>query len=239
MIHEDSPFIDIHTHRQAGPFTSYGVHPWWFDDPAYHADNDLSLLEQLLRKHKLAAIGETGIDKLHPETLALQTESFEKHIALSESYQKPLIIHNVKGNETLLQLVKKHKPQQAWIIHGFNGNDNEVRQLVSQGLYLSVGSSLLYENRKITKAIKSIPLDHLFFETDTAENSIEEIYQKAATVLNMPLAQLKERIFANFKRLILDFVKQEHGITESVVDAAVLHISDGLRERQGEMAFPF
>ena len=203
MIHEDFPFIDIHTHHQEDTLTSYGIHPWWFDDPAYHPDNDLQLLERLLREDKLAAIGETGIDKLHPETLALQIESFEKHIALSETYQKPLILHNVKGTETLLQLRKKHKPAQAWIIHGFNGNENEVRQLVSQGFYLSVGASLLYENRKITKSIKSIPLDYLFFETDTAGNGIEAIYRKAAMLLDLPLAQLKERIFANFARLQL------------------------------------
>lgn len=203
MIHEDFPFIDIHTHHQEDSLASYGIHPWWFDDPAYHPNNDLCLLEQLLREDKLAAIGETGIDKLHPETLALQIESFEKHIALSETYQKPLVIHNVKGTETLLQLHKKHKPGQAWIIHGFNGNENEVRQLVSQGFYLSVGASLLYENRRITKSIKSIPLDYLFFETDTAGNGIEAIYRKAAMLLDLPLAQLKERIFANFARLHL------------------------------------
>lgn len=227
MIHEDFPFIDIHTHHQEDSLASYGIHPWWFDDPAYPPDNDLRLLEQLLREDKLAAIGETGIDKLHPETLALQIESFEKHIALSETYQKPLIIHNVKGTETLLQLRKKHKPAQAWIIHGFNGNDNEVRQLVSQGFYLSVGASLLYENRKITKSIKSIPLDYLFFETDTAGNSIGEIYQKAAMLLDLPLAQLKERIFANFARLHLTTWKPGTNVPEG--DSGTMALSN--RER--------
>lgn len=227
MIHEDFPFIDIHTHHQEDTLTSYGIHPWWFDDPAYHPDNDLQLLERLLREDKLAAIGETGIDKLHPETLALQIESFEKHIALSETYQKPLILHNVKGTETLLQLRKKHKPAQAWIIHGFNGNENEVRQLVSQGFYLSVGASLLYENRKITKSIKSIPLDYLFFETDTAGNSIGEIYQKAAMLLDLPLAQLKERIFANFARLHLTTWKPGTNVPEG--DSGTMALSN--RER--------
>ena len=227
MIQEDFPFIDIHTHHQEDTLTSYGIHPWWFDDPAYHPDNDLQLLERLLREDKLAAIGETGIDKLHPETLALQIESFEKHIALSETYQKPLILHNVKGTETLLQLRKKHKPAQAWIIHGFNGNENEVRQLVSQGFYLSVGASLLYENRKITKSIKSIPLDYLFFETDTAGNSIGEIYRKAAMLLDLPLAQLKERIFANFARLHLTTWKPGTNVPEG--DSGTMALSN--RER--------
>ena len=227
MIQEDFPFIDIHTHHQEDTLTSYGIHPWWFDDPAYHPDNDLQLLERLLREDKLAAIGETGIDKLHPETLALQIVSFEKHITLSETYQKPLILHNVKGTETLLQLRKKHKPAQAWIIHGFNGNENEVRQLVSQGFYLSVGASLLYENRKITKSIKSIPLDYLFFETDTAGNSIGEIYQKAAMLLDLPLAQLKERIFANFARLHLTTWKPGTNVPEG--DSGTMALSN--RER--------
>ena len=198
-----TPFVDIHSHFTPSVSLSYGIHPWWFDEEGFDFPKELQRLEQLLRENKLAAIGETGIDKLHPQTLPQQSDSFEKHILLSETFQKPLIIHNVKGNDILMRLHKKHQPRQAWIIHGFNGNETEVRQLTSRGMYLSVGAALLYKNRKITTSIKSIPLDYLFFETDTAEIGIEELYQQAATILNLPLATLKERIFANFARLNL------------------------------------
>ena len=218
------PFVDIHTHHDVGSanaivnldllhqipveitskYHSYGIHPWWFDDnpqPEFF-EQQRKLLEQLLRENRLAAIGETGIDKLHEHSLQQQKESFEQHILLSEQYHKPLIIHNVRGTQLLMDLHKKHHPQQVWIIHGFNGNAEEIKQLTQKGWYLSVGESLLYKNRKIHESIKSIPLEYLFFETDTSNCPIEDIYQKAAERLDIHLDQLKAKIFENYSRIL-------------------------------------
>ena len=197
-------FIDIHTHQTATtcsvPLFSYGIHPWWLrhdHDPAKY----LEFLETLLQEHRIAAIGETGIDHLDKDTIPLQLKVFEKHILLSEQYQKPLIIHNVKATADLLLLHKKHRPRQTWILHGFNGSEEEARQLTQREICLSVGESLYYQNRKINKTIKSIPLDYLFLETDMSEHSIQDIYAKASERLNLPKEVLKTRLFANFARL--------------------------------------
>ena len=209
MIPTNIPFIDIHTHNttvDCGLY-SFGVHPWQLEK-----QSDLNVLEMLLRENKIAAIGETGLDRLHHETFTQQIECFEQHILLSEQYRKPLIIHNVKATADLLRIHKKHNPRQTWIIHGFNGTSQEARQLTERDLFLSVGESILYPNRKITQSILSIPLDQLFFETDVSERTIQEIYGKAAELLNLPLGILKERIFANFARL--KFTKWKTGETE-------------------------
>lgn len=204
------PFIDIHTHRSPEPpdeavvYPSFGLHPWKVSSEEGTQSPALSLLRTLLSENRIAAIGETGLDRLHPDTFSQQIECFEQHILLSEQYQKPLIIHNVKANSDLLQIHKRHHPRQAWIIHGFNGSDVEVRQLTDRGIFLSVGDSLFYANRKIHQSIKSIPLDYLFFETDTSSKPIQEVYQMASDCLNLPLETLKEHIFANFARLNLN-----------------------------------
>ena len=203
------PFIDIHTHCQSlvetcsRSYFSYGIHPWWLH-PDIDPGKDLERLESFLEEGRLAAIGETGIDRLYHDTLALQLETFEKHILLSEQYHKPLILHNVKATADLLRLHKKRQPLQPWIIHGFNGTEEEARQLTDRGIFLSVGESLLYPNRKIGKTILSIPWDYLFFDTDTSGHGIEAIYRKAAERLNVPLETLKEKIFVNFARLNLE-----------------------------------
>ena len=186
------------------PFLSYGVHPWSFDDITSEAkQSKLTLLETLLKDNRIAAIGETGLDRAHRETFELQQEFFERHILLSEQYQKPLIIHNVRATADILRFFKKHHPMQTWIIHGFNGTVAEVHQLTEKGICLSVGDSICYQNRKITYTIKSIPLEYLFLETDTSERSIQEIYEKVSELLDLPLEQLKEQIFDNFARLNL------------------------------------
>lgn len=200
MNTKDTPFIDIHTHRQCQGGMTYGIHPWTLDA----IQEKLQILETLLKENRIVAIGETGIDRAHKDTVPLQLEVFEKHILLSEQYQKPLIIHNVRGTADVLRIHKKRQPKQAWVIHGFNGTAAEANQLTDRGIFLSVGESLFYENRKIHESITSIPLDRLFFETDTSERTIQEIYGKAAELLSLPLDQLKERIFANFEQLNLD-----------------------------------
>ena len=216
MIPKEVPFIDIHTHRDSSGWIasakdlamtypslllSYGLHPWNFDGYVIASEAKQptpTRLETLLKENRIVAIGETGLDKMHPDSYAFQLESFEQHILLSEQYQKPLIIHNVRATADILRLHKKHRPKQAWILHGFNGSETEIRQLTDRGIYLSVGKSLFYPNRKITQSIPSVPLEYLFLETDTSEKTIQEVYEKASELLNMPLNRLKEQIFANF-----------------------------------------
>ena len=203
-------------------WTTYGVHPWKLDTviASEAKQSTLTVLETLLKENRIAAIGETGIDRAHKDTIPLQLELFEKHILLSEQYQKPLIIHNVRGTADILRLHKKYQPKQAWIIHGFNGTATEAHQLTDRGIYLSVGESLFYENRKIHESITSIPLDCLFFETDTSEKTIQEIYGKASELLKLPVDQLKEQIFANFARLNLNL--WNNGMTEPGCSSATM-----------------
>jgi TatD DNase family protein len=209
------PFIDIHTHQPSICCGySFGIHPWKVQY------SNLTFLESLLEENRIAAIGETGIDRGHKDTVPLQLEVFEQHILCSEQYRKPLIIHNVHGTADILRLHKRHQPQQAWIIHGFNGTVAEAQQLTGRGIYLSVGESLLYENRKIRQSITAIPLEKLFFETDTSTKTIQEIYEEASALLNLPLHRLKEQIFANFARLNLEL--WNNGMTEPGCSSATM-----------------
>ena len=202
-------------------YSTYGIHPWTFDGTSLRGpraqrggtkQSNLTLLEKYLQENKIVAIGETGLDRLHKDTYDLQTEYFEKHILLSEQYQKPLIIHNVKATADILKLHKKHQPRQAWIIHGFNGTIEEAHQLTERGIFLSVGESIFYPNRKITKTLLSLPLEYLFLETDTSEKTIQQVYGKASELLNLPLNVLKEQIFANFARLKIDVWKTGNNV---------------------------
>lgn len=186
----------------------------------------LNLLESLLKENKIVAIGETGIDRFHKDTIDLQLEIFEKQILLSEQYQKPLIIHCVKATADILRLHKKHQPKQTWIIHGFNGNREEVGQLTERGICLSVGESLFYPNRKIHESIKFIPLDVLFLETDMSEKTIREVYEKAAELLSLTLEELKERLFANFVRLNIINKVWNNGTTGPGCSSATLALKN-------------
>ena len=213
-------FIDIHTHKikscdnliqivnldlnqscpEHGCF-SYGIHPWVLDNADFQAKKALQALEEKLKLPQVLALGEAGLDKMHKASFKQQIELFERQIELSEALQKPMILHDVRSHNEIIALRKKHKAQQPWILHGFSGTEQDVRQLIGQGIYLSVGESLLHPERKIYKSFKFIDLDYLFLETDMAEIGMEKVYGTAANLLGMDLSALQTRIFANFARI--------------------------------------
>lgn len=214
------PFVDIHTHtakpsanliqivnldlNQPCPeqgYYSYGIHPWALDNAEFQAEKALQILEEKLKLPQVLALGEAGLDKMHKASFERQIELFERQIKLSEALKKPMVLHDVRSHNEIIALRKKHKAVQPWIVHGFSGTEQDIKQLIGQGIYLSVGESLLHPERKIYKSFKFIDLDYLFLETDMAENGVEKVYESAANLLEMDINVLKTRIFANFAAL--------------------------------------
>ena len=215
------PFVDIHTHtsktddnliqivnldlNQSCPeqgYYSYGIHPWALDSPDIQIEEVFVLLEERLKSPNVLALGEAGLDKMHKASFERQIELFERQIELSEACQKPMILHDVRSHNEIIALRKKHKAQQPWIVHGFNGTEQDIKQLIGQGIYLSVGESLLYPERKIHKSFKFIDFGFLFLETDMAEIGVEKVYEAAAKLLETDIVTLRKQIFANFARII-------------------------------------
>lgn len=213
-------FIDIHTHTEESSesllqiinlnlespcpkqgFYSYGIHPWALDDADFQAEKALQTLEEKLKLPQVLALGEAGLDKMHKASFERQIELFERQIELSDVLQKPMILHDVRSHNEIITLRKKRKAQQPWIVHGFSGTEQDIKQLIGQGICFSVGESLLHHERKIYKSLKFIDLDYLFLETDTAEIGVEKVYEAAANLLEMDLSALRTRIFASFARL--------------------------------------
>ena len=215
------PFVDIHTHTsktddnliqivnldlsQSCPeqgYYSYGIHPWTLEKAEFQAEKTLQTLEEKLKLPQVLALGEAGLDKMHKASFERQIELFERQIELSEALQKPMILHDVRSHNEIIALRKKHKAQQPWIVHGFNGTEQDIQQLTGQGMYLSVGEALSHPERKIYKTLKFIDLDYLFLETDMAEIGVEKVYETAANLLEMDMSALQTRIFANFASII-------------------------------------
>lgn len=214
-----APFVDIHTHsakpqddllqilnldlNQPCPeqgYFSYGIHPWALNSADFQENKSLQLLKERLQSPNVIALGEAGLDKFHAD-FERQVKVFERQIALSENLKKPMILHDAKSHNEIVALRKKHRAKQPWIVHGFNSTSQDAAQLTRQGIFLSVGESLLHPDRKIYNALKTIDLNYLFFETDMAEISIEKVYEAAAKRLEMDLTTLQTKIFANFAAL--------------------------------------
>ena len=170
---------------------SCGVHPWHSEN----AEPQIIFLKEIASDPRIVAIGEAGYDKLKGPDLSVQRSIFEKQIELSESLNKPLIIHCVKAWNELLDSWKRHKPKQAWIIHGYRGKPELTRQLINHGFYFSINDKFNIES------LKYIPLDRLFCETDTSDIPISEIYWQVADTLQISKEELANRIEENIEHV--------------------------------------
>lgn len=167
-------------------FYSVGIHPW--DVPA-STQAHIEALQMWARHPQVVAIGECGIDRLRGGDMEKQIAYFEQHITLSEQVEKPLILHIVKGIDTLLSLYNKYTPKQPWIVHGFRGNATTARQLIEKGISLSYGEKFN------PLSVQATPLNMLWVESDESEMPIEEIYERIAATKGMPSTSLIENTF--------------------------------------------
>jgi TatD DNase family protein len=216
----ENQYIDIHTHtvwhyphifsirslvkpeeQEALPEVSYaasvGLHPW-FIEPGKE-NKVIAWVKETAIVPSVLAIGECGIDLKIGTAYGLQEKVFLKQAAIAEELKKPLVIHCVKAYQQLLNLIIKQKPSIPWIFHGFNNNEQVAADLIRQGAYLSIGADLLKENSKIRKALSSISLKHIFFETDEWQQPVWKLYTEASKLLSIPEKDLKLQVLENFK----------------------------------------
>lgn len=177
------------------PNYSIGIHPWYIDEN--RLENDLKTIEEKLQLKECLALGECGLDKRIEIPLALQIEVFEKQIELAEKYQKPLVLHLVAAFDELIAIKKRLKIKVPIVIHGFSKKEQVAKQLIDNGFYLSFGKYLL-RNPDLETVFKSVPNDRFFLETDTIEETLEEVYILAAKYKNIKIEDLIEILNVNF-----------------------------------------
>jgi TatD DNase family protein len=190
MAHEDRTPAD----NQLQPST-YGIHPWHLNSETI--DRLIVNVISVADSPSLVAIGEAGFDKLRGPDLEIQTRAFEAQVTISEENRKPLFIHCVRAWDELLPAHKRLRPKMPWLIHGFRGNVEIAKQLLSKGMYLSFWFDFVMRPES-AKLLKSLPMDRIFLETDGADTDIRFIYDKVAGDLHISADELKKIIYNNF-----------------------------------------
>lgn len=174
-------------------FASIGIHPWNLTED--NAEEQWNTLKEFLKDQRAVAIGEVGLDKLRGASMELQTSIFRQEIALAEASCFPMVIHCVRAYNELIQLKRECRPKQPWIIHGFRGKPSVAQELLKHGCWLSFGSNYQEES------VRTTPLNRLFIETDEAEESIGNIYQRIAHTRGISLEELEEEVKKNVRKV--------------------------------------
>lgn len=197
--------IDFHTHHPslAGErviqdgIDTRGRHPWHLtSSPSQRGD------ETHMEKNgrRLLAIGESGLDKVCDTPYELQIQVFRKEVALSENLRLPLFLHCVRAIDDVLRIRHELHAQQPCIWHGYRGNAQQIKQLLSN--MGKNGGGLFYFSfgiRYNEQALLTCPLDRMLLETD--EDTIHPIadhYAQVAQLRSITLNSLINQMHTNF-----------------------------------------
>ena len=175
------------------PYISVGIHPWFLT--VNNADVLLDFLYRSIKDKRVVALGEVGLDKLKGAPVETQIAVFRKEIFLAEELGLPMVIHCVKAFGELLHLKKELSPCQPWIIHGFRGKKEVAVELLRHGCFLSFGSHFQ------EGAVRAVPFERLFVETDESQECIEVIYRRIAEVKGISPEELAEVINKNVSEI--------------------------------------
>lgn len=207
-------FFNLHTHHfshqsdvlelvnqypsefdEAIPFYSIGIHPWKIIKE--HIVQELAIIESKISNKNCLALGECGLDKRIAISIDLQISVFENQLQLAEKYKKPVIIHCVAAFQEVIEIKKRLNSTVPMVIHGFSKSTTLAKQLIDNGFYLSFGKYLI-QNPALEAVFKSVPSDKFFLETDTIQESLQEVYALASKYKNIEIEKLQEIINTNY-----------------------------------------
>ncbi|MBN2521083.1 MAG: TatD family hydrolase [Bacteroidales bacterium] len=180
-------------------YFSIGIHPWYVKE--YSLAEDIEQIDIYSQYNNCKAIGEIGLDRITTYPVDKQTAIFLKQLKIAEIANKPVIIHCVRAFPELIAIRKKRQIRTPWIIHGFNSNSKIADELLKHDCYLSFGYHLLIDYSHVQQIFKNAPTDRIFLETDDKEDSIRDIYAKAAELKETGINEMKDIINENYNKV--------------------------------------
>jgi TatD DNase family protein len=159
---------------------SFGVHPW---DCGNRGPDWLPSLRAALLASPAAGVGEIGLDRwiidglkpgdprlagLRVAPLEEQREVFAAQLALAAEFNRAASIHCVQAWGALMEVLKQGpRPARGFLLHGYAGPAEMIRNFTDLGAYYSFNIQLL-EPRHAARLnnFRHIPAKRLLVETD-------------------------------------------------------------------------
>lgn len=144
-------------------YAAAGIHP---EHAADVPEDWEQQLEALLKKDKVIALGEIGLDYHYPEPPRdIQKAVFVRQLEIAERLDMPVVIHSRDASGDTLEILRRYKPRG--VLHCFSGSPETAREVVKLGMYIGFTGVLTFKNsKKAWAACEAVPTDRLLLETD-------------------------------------------------------------------------
>ena len=207
----------------------FGIHPWAVSsqpvtDAAVQTAGD-NLAEHLLR-HRLACIGEAGLDRspAHIASFDAQLRLLKMQLALAADTARPISLHCVRAWGPLLNLLRRFgtpatspvasisasgpPPRFRFMLHAFYGPAELAAEAVRLGGWISLSEKSFRNPAKSASVIRAVPADRLLIETDFSASSsadpahlqiLENNYNVVSEIRNTSPERLRTAVWNNGK----------------------------------------
>lgn len=159
-IETSKEVLNIYNKYEGYLLPAVGIHPENIDN------SNLKTIENIIKEHKVFAIGEIGLDyHYNDENKDEQKEYFIKQLDLALKYDLPVIIHIREAMQECFDILKTRK--NKGIIHCFSGSIEMAREYIKLGYKIGIGGVLTFKNSKLYEVIEKIDLKDIVLETDS------------------------------------------------------------------------
>ena len=194
-------------------YAAVGMHP---HDSRLYDDRMEEVIRELTGRPRVEAVGEIGLDyhyDLSPRDV--QKEVFIRQLKLADETDLPVTIHSREAAEDTYRILRDHLTgRRGAVLHSFAQSKEMLRQYLDMNVCFSVSGSITFKNAdKLRDAVRLIPKDRIFIETDcpyltpvpfrgkrNVSTYVEYTARTAAELLGMEYEELLETACANAER---------------------------------------
>ncbi len=178
---------------------------------------DLKIIKELAKNHKVRAIGEIGLDYYwNKENKEKQKEFFIKQIEIANKLDLPIVIHTRDAVMDTLDILKnKICPNKKGIFHCCPLNIELIKEALKLDFYISFAGPVTFKNSKnAQEVVEKVPLEKILIETDAPYLSPEPVRgtrndsrnvkytaQKIADIKQIELSAVAEQTYKNAKKI--------------------------------------
>lgn len=195
-----------------------GLHPNDNLDEEFDAD----AYRGLLKKNKVVAFGEIGLDYYRIEKEEIrekQKKRFSQQLALAKEMDVPLVLHCRDGKRGDSRAYKdmfgmlKELGTNKGVVHSFTAGVDEARRFLDLGFYLGLNGIITFTD-DYNELVKYAPLEQILLETDAPylapvpyrgkrnePSYIIEVAKKVAELKQLVLEKVIEQTTQNCKKL--------------------------------------
>jgi TatD DNase family protein len=157
-------------------YAAVGFHPNSIGPDPGDLPQAMNTLREMAEHHKVAAIGEIGLDYYWDTTPPdIQKRWLAAQLELAAVLGKPVILHNRDATADLLELLGRWTGgdlpaslrQLPGVLHSFSAGWSDAEQALAMGFYMGFTGPITYRNAdEVRRVAAQAPEDRIVIETD-------------------------------------------------------------------------